>query len=142
MSSEAAVQRAIARAQALLPGVPAPEGKPDRRWEAIIRVADYIDSRPEEVWRFCLRWGKHPQTDLRMAIACVLLEHLIEQHFELIFPRVRRAAMQSVRFADTVRSCWCFLPEQDPEKYEQVKRLQKQLLRRRGQKRRAMRQAT
>ena len=142
MSPQSAVRRAIARAEAILPGVPALEGKTDRRWQAMLRVADFIESRPEEVWQFCLRWGKHPQVDLRMGVACVLLEHLIEQHFDLIFPRVRRAATESVRFADTVRSCWCFLPEEEPEKYQRVKRLQRQLSRRRDRRRAVTRRAT
>ena len=142
MLPEAAVRRAITRAEALLPGLPAPEGKTDRRWQAIMRVADFIESRPEEVWQFCLRWGKHPQADLRAAVACVLLEHLIEQHFDLIFPRLGRAATESVRFADTIRSCWCFLPEKQPEKYERVKRLQRRLSRRRDGRQAATRGAT
>jgi hypothetical protein len=142
MSPEAAVRRAIARAEAILPGIPAPEGKLDRRWQAMMRVADFIGSRPEEVWQFCLRWGKHPQANLRMAVACVLLEDLIEQHFDLIFPRLRPAATESVRFGDTIRSCWCFLPEKEPEKYKRVRRLQRQLSRRRDHRRAATRGAT
>ena len=142
MLPQAAVRRAITRAEALLPGIRAPEGKTDRRWQAIMRVADFIESRPEEVWQFCLRWGKHPQADLRMAVVCVLLEHLIEQHFDLIFPRVRRAATESVRFAETIRSCWCFNRDKEPEKYERVKRFQRQLSRRRDRRRAATRGAT
>ena len=67
---------------------------------------EFIKTHPEEIWPFVLRWGKHPQTDLRDAIACCLLEHLLEDHFHLIFPRVREAALKSRRFADTLRRCY------------------------------------
>ena len=130
MSPEVAVHRAIARAERILPGTPAPDGKRDPRWQAMIRLADFIESHPEEVWRFCLRWGKHPQADTRMGVACVLLEHLVEQHFDLIFPRVRRESLKSVRFAATFQSCWCFDQWKEPEKYDRVNRLQRQLFKR------------
>jgi hypothetical protein len=50
MSSEVAVQRAIALAERILPGMPAPEGKRDPRWQAIIRVGKFIEAHPEAVW--------------------------------------------------------------------------------------------
>src|SRR5687767_7228998 len=108
MSPQAAVRRAIARAESILPGKPAPEGKRDPRWQAIIRVGRFIESDPEPVWQFAHRWGKHAQADLRHAIATCLLEHLLEHHFELLFPRVRKAVLKSPRFADTFSSCWLF----------------------------------
>ncbi len=58
MSSKAAVKRSIHRAEAILPGMPAPDGACDPRWQAIIRVADFIETHPEEVWQFAHRWGK------------------------------------------------------------------------------------
>jgi hypothetical protein len=97
MSPEVAVHRAIARAEGIFPGTPAPEGKRDPWWQAIIRVGEFIETQPEAVWQFTHRWGKHAQADLRMAVACRLLEH----HFDAMFPRVRRAALASPRFSDT-----------------------------------------
>src|SRR5262245_66588075 len=101
MSPQAAVGRAIVRAQSILPGTPAPNGKRDPRWQAIIRVGDFVETQPEAVWQFAHRWGKHPQADLRAAVATCLLEHLLEHHFDVMFPRMRRAAIVSARFADT-----------------------------------------
>src|SRR5436190_5294957 len=98
MPSDAAVRRAIARAETVLPGRPAPEGKRDPRWQAIIFVGEFIESQPEHVWEFAQRWGKHAQRDLRAAIATCLLEHLLEYHFDAFFPRVRGVALQSARF--------------------------------------------
>ena len=74
------VHQAIQKADALLPGRPVRDGE-DPRWQAIIEIGDFIKSEPEAVWSFIARWGGHPQDDLRDAIACCLLEHLLEFHF-------------------------------------------------------------
>ena len=96
-----ALQRRIEAAERLLPGTPAPEDTEDPRWQAIIAVGDYAESHPEEVWRFVQRWGINAQDDLRMAIATCLLEHLLEYHFDLIFPRVMKLTQSDPLFADT-----------------------------------------
>jgi hypothetical protein len=102
------VHRTIRRADSLLPGTPAPKAKNDRRWQAILRVGAYVESNPDEVWQFVRRWGTHKQTDLRNAIACCLLEHLLEYHFDLILPRVKEASKRNKLFADTCTRCWKF----------------------------------
>lgn len=58
MSPEIAVRRAIERAEHLLPGTPAGEGKRDPRWRAIVRIEEFIKTHPEPVWAFCLRWRR------------------------------------------------------------------------------------
>jgi hypothetical protein len=101
------VREAIAAADGGLPGEPVAEGI-DPRWQAVIAVGEYVESDPEPVWQFTLRWGAHPQEDLRDAVATCLLEHLLECHFEAYFPRVERAALTDAAFADTVQRCWPF----------------------------------
>jgi hypothetical protein len=96
---------AIREADALLPGIPVEEGQ-DPRWQAVIRVSEFIESDPEAVWSFACRWGCHPQKDLRDAIATCLLEHLLEYHFAAFFPRVEQLALADPLFADTFRRCW------------------------------------
>ena len=100
------VQEAIRRAHAILPGIPAPEGEEDVRWQAIIEIGCHIESNPDEIWEFVARWGCHPQDDLRAAIGTCLLEHLLQYHFDLIFPRVRTLAESNRLFSDTFSSCW------------------------------------
>jgi hypothetical protein len=100
------LQDCIRRADSILPGIPAPEGEEDPRWQAILEIENYVETNPEEIWPFVVRWGSHPQEDLRNAIATCLLEHLLEIHFELIFPRVREAAEADALFADTFCRCW------------------------------------
>jgi hypothetical protein len=100
------VNEAIKNAEAILPGVASPEGQNDPRWQAIIAVADFIDDEPEAIWSFVERWGQHPDEDVRAAIATCLLEHLLERHFDLVFPRVKGLAESNEQFARTVAMCW------------------------------------
>jgi hypothetical protein len=137
MSPGVAVRRAIARAERVLPGVPASDGKRDPRWQAIIRVGQFVETQPEAVWQFARRWGTHAQRDLRSAVATCLLEHLLEHHFELVFQRVRRASLESVRFADTFASCWSFGRSTDLKNAARIKRLRAELRRAHAAKRRA-----
>ncbi|HYE60557.1 MAG TPA: hypothetical protein VD997_01055 [Phycisphaerales bacterium] len=127
--STAAVNRAVARAERVLPGSPALPGKRDPRWQAIIRIGAFVETHPEEVWQFVQRWGKHAQLDIRAAVATCLLEHLLQAHFERIFPRVRSAAFESARFARTFQMCWQFGQAEEPANHARIKRLQSQLRR-------------
>jgi hypothetical protein len=96
----------IAEVEAILPGQAAREEEEfDPRWQAIIRMGDFIQGEPEAVWAFVLRWGSHEDEDLRTAVATVLLEHLLEHHFERFFPRVTTAVQSNVFFGDTFARC-------------------------------------
>ena len=101
------VAEAIDSAEGLLPGVAVEDGE-DPRWQAIIRVGEFVESEPEAVWGFVRRWGAHEQEDVRMAVATCLLEHLLEWHFEGFFARVREACRENRFFADTFLMCWKF----------------------------------
>jgi len=100
------VQEAIEAAEKILPGEVAPDGQEDPQWQAIMLIEDFIEDEPEAILPFVLKWGVHEQEDLRGAIACLLLEHLLEFHFELIFPRVQEAAIANPLFADTFLKTW------------------------------------
>ena len=104
----------ITAAEALLPGEALPDDETDPRWQAMHAIADHIEEEPEQVWDFVARWGGHPQDDLRMAIATCLLEHLLEHHFELIFPRVAASVVDDRLFADTFSHCWKFGQSMQP----------------------------
>jgi len=117
------VQEAITRAEQLLPGRAAPDGQEDARWQAIIVIGEFVEREPEAVWPFVLRWGLHRDEDLRTAIATCLLEHLLEYHFDLIFPRVEAAARSNVWFGNTTTQCWKFGQAKDPERAARFDRL-------------------
>jgi hypothetical protein len=106
MSPEGTLRYRIRRAERLLPGLPAAEGKTDWRWRAILRIEDFVETHPEPIWQFINKWGRHPQEDLRTAIGVCLLEHLLNHHFTAYFPRVEAAALKSKRFKDTLGRCY------------------------------------
>jgi hypothetical protein len=107
------VAEAICEANALLPGHPVGQGQ-DPRWQAIIRVGEFIRAEPEAVWGFIRQWGIHPQEDLREAIATCLLEHLLEHHFAAYFPRVEELAVSEPVFGETFSRCWQFGQASEP----------------------------
>ena len=99
------ISQAIRKAEQVLPGKEAPEGELDSRWQAIIAVSDHIENHPDKVWSFTRKWGAHANADLRCAVATCLLEHLLEHHFDRIFPLVSEACRRSERFGDTFCLC-------------------------------------
>ncbi len=121
------VHEAIASAEAILPGKLAAKDEKDPRWQAIIAVGEFIEADPESVWLFVERWGKYRSKDLRTAIATCLLEHLLEYHFDLIFPRMERLARSNPRFAETVGGCWLFGESEFPENAARLHRLVEEL---------------
>jgi hypothetical protein len=102
------ITTAINEADAVLPGRAAEEGDEDPRWQAIIRIGAFIPTHPEEVWAFVERWGPSEDEDLRAAIGTCLLEHLLEHHFDSIFPRVERKVLEGPLFAETFAICHKF----------------------------------
>jgi hypothetical protein len=100
------VQEALAAAERLLPGNAAPRDAKDPRWQAIIQVGNFVVEEPEAIWPFVLKWGSHEDEDLRTAVATCLLEHLLEYHFDLLFPRVEAAVRLDSRFANMFKQCW------------------------------------
>lgn len=125
------LSKAIARANAILPGTPVKKGR-DPRWQAIINISDHIESEPEEVWAFIRRWGAHEQEDLRLAIAACLLEHLMEHHFNLFFVRIKEWALAEPLFADTLQRCWAFGQSEEPDNARKLKTLLRRLARHRA----------
>lgn len=102
------VERAIAAADSILPGEKAPDGNIDPRWQAIIAVGEFVESEPEDVWTFVLRWAASPDSNLRDAVATCLLEHLVEHRFDQFIERIEHHAQTDALFADTVSRCWQF----------------------------------
>jgi hypothetical protein len=97
---------AIERAERILPGQAAAEGKNDPRWQAILVIEDFIPEEPDAVWSFILRWSSSADEDLRTAVATCLLEHLLGHHFSRFFPQVEEAARRDALLSDTFLRCW------------------------------------
>jgi hypothetical protein len=100
MAQDASLRRAIARAERLLPGRPVPRGLRDPRWQAIIRVGNFIETHPVEVCEFALKWMRRARGfDLPAALYCCLVEHLLEHHFDIVLPMFRKGAFANARVA-------------------------------------------
>jgi hypothetical protein len=110
-----AIKKAIENAERLLPGIPVREDEIDPRWQAIIKVGEYIQTEPKHVWLFISKWGSHPNEDIRSAVATCLLEHLLEYHFKEFFLLVKDACQKSKRFASTYNMCAQFGEAEHPE---------------------------
>ena len=121
------VIEAIQNAAAILPGEYAAAGEKDYRWKATIAVGDFVESERDAVWAFVERWGVHADDDLRMAIATCVLEHLLEYHFDLSFPRLERLARSNPWFAEMVGWCSPFGEAELPENAAGINRLVKEL---------------
>ena len=119
--------QAIADAEEVLPGKAAPEGQVDPRWQFIIRVAEFVETDPEPLWAFARRWGSSPDPDLRQGISSCLLEHLLQFHFTLIFPRVAVLARTDPLFAETFLGCWEFGQTEEPANRAQFDALKTEL---------------
>lgn len=113
-SERMGVGEAIRDAEAILPGRAAPDGEIDPRWQAVIHVATFIETDPRDVWVFADRWGRHEDSDLRAAIATCVVEHLLEHHFDLVFPWAQQAVRESTAFADTFGMCGAFGQSLEP----------------------------
>ena len=64
------IQAALVAAERLLPGVPAPEGTEDPRWQAISEVGLFAKQEPEAIWPFVMKWGSHEDTSWNIILIC------------------------------------------------------------------------
>lgn len=117
------VQEAIFTAEEVLTCETVSDQGVDPRWQSIISVAEFVKTNPDEVWNFVARWGGSKDEDLRDAIATCLLEHLLEYHFDMIFPRVEKAVDKIPLFGDTFSRCHKFGQSEQPRNPELFDRL-------------------
>jgi hypothetical protein len=117
------VHEAIAAAERILPGHAAPDGGDDLRWQAMISVGDFVETEPQAVWSFVQRWGTSPDEDLRSAVATLLLEHLLEHHFDAMIGSIEHVALKNELFGDTVRRCWKLGQAEEPTRAARFDRL-------------------
>lgn len=98
----------------------------DVRWQAAILIGEFIEEKPELVWTVTHNCVTNADDDLKDALACVLLEHLLEHHFDVIFPLVEREIVKgNSDLLDVLSRCWPF--GQAEGKWPKVNRLLKAL---------------
>lgn len=81
------------------------------RWQAFNAIANGIPAEPELVWQIIAEFGSSKDSDMRAGVATVLLEHLLESHFDEYFSLVRDRALGDPAFLETLSLCW--FPEDD-----------------------------
>ena len=96
---------------------------PDRsgyvRSQALMTLGMYVETHPHNLWPLVLKWGSVKNYDIRALIACFVLEHILEYHFETFFPQaVEYVEEGHRRFAYTLAYCWKFGQAEQPANSE------------------------
>ena len=77
----------------------------DCRWQALIVIGEFIESHPAEVWKVVGKYAVSEDEDMRVGVAKVLLEHLLEHHDKRYRKRVEKMSASSPLFASTYDMC-------------------------------------
>jgi hypothetical protein len=100
----------------------------NKRWQAAIKLGELSESRPAIIWPLVVKYGSHRNSDVRMAIATCVLEHILEYHFTPYFRKVKKIVSSgNQKFADTVKSCWKFGESELPANSRKLDRLIEQI---------------
>ena len=59
------------------------------RWGALECLEHYVETHPRRIWPVAAQLGRSPDPDLRGGVACALLEHLLQYHYDTYFPKIR-----------------------------------------------------
>jgi len=65
------------------------------RWQATIVIGEFIETRPDKVWRVARELGQSTKPDIRMAASTLLLEHLLQYY----------PARMGALFEEELRAC-------------------------------------
>jgi hypothetical protein len=113
----------IAEAEALLA-----RGEHDARWEGAAMLEGFAATQPEVIWPLVVRFGSSQDSDLRAAIACCVLEHILEHNFERYFAESERLIVAgNLHFADTFSLCYAFGQAELPENKKRFDALVEQI---------------
>ena len=102
------IEDAIKEAETKLNAKIVADNEKNSMWQSIIKLSDFIEVAPDNIWKFVAKWGNHESEDVRDAIATCLLEHLLELHFEAYFPKLEKEVLNDKLFHDMFCRCWSF----------------------------------
>lgn len=97
------------------------------RWQAAIVIGLFIDTDPDEVWRVLCEHDHRRNQDACWMFGCVLLEDMLWEHFDEIWPRV----IQRVRNKQSAMRRWVFMVGRTPltaRQWRKVERLKQFLV--------------
>lgn len=82
----------------------------DCRWQSLIVIGEFIENHPEDIWSIVLEHASNSDEDMKTALATILLEHLLEHHFDNFVPKLRREIVdgKNLAVAKVLAKCWVF----------------------------------
>ena len=87
----------------------------DCRWQAIIIIGEFLNTRQDDIWNIIITHGSSDNSDIRTAIATVLLEHFFEENsnlFDAKFETISKEISKGNKnLIDTLSICRFDLPE-------------------------------
>ena len=100
----------------------------DTRWQAAIALGEYCEDAPKVIWPLTVKWGSCENEDVRTAIATCVLEHILEYHFAVYFPKAALIIRGGNKlFADTLSGCWKFGQAKLPQNAKRLERFEKNI---------------
>lgn len=82
----------------------------DCRWQSVLIVGEYLDDKPEEIWKLIMHYGSSNDSDLRGAIATILLEKYFEHNPKTFYRKIsiigQEIEMGNSAIYDTLETCW------------------------------------
>lgn len=103
----------------------------DCRWQAGIVIGQFIDSHPTEVWDVITEIGPCADDDMLDLLGTVLLEHLLEKHFEAFIEQLEtRINAGDLWLRSVLLRCWRF--DQSDEQWSRIDKLQRKKSRESG----------
>lgn len=97
------------------------------RWGAACRLLgnwEYVRDNPKVVWPLVVKWGSVHSHDIRSAIACCVLEEILQFHFNEYFARCKDIVNRgNRRFAETLAMCWRLGEANEPHSRKALDRL-------------------
>ncbi len=83
---------------------------PNVRWRILVAIEDFAERCPERIWPFVVKWGSVLNRDIRQGVACCILEHILEFHWDEYFAESRAVIDRgNIRFAYALSFCWVSL---------------------------------
>lgn len=77
------------------------------RWKAAVKLGEFVQDFPDDVWPLVLRYGSSNDENLREAVATCILEHLLEEYFDKFFPELEKQIREgNDNLRKTLKLCW------------------------------------